>query len=116
VRDSGRGIPAEKITTLFQPLRKESGRRAQLFSQTGLGLTICRKLALALKSELQVESRIGWGTRFYFEMDLPICVARRSGARSAPRHSPVHPVRNSGTHASRPQRDSNPNGKRPRGS
>src|SRR2546425_898759 len=40
VRDSGRGIPAENITTLFQPLRKGQGRRAQLFSQTGLGLTI----------------------------------------------------------------------------
>src|SRR5882762_3623983 len=60
VRDSGRGIPPDKVTTLFQPLRKESGRRGQLFSQTGLGLTICRKLATALKSELKVESRIGW--------------------------------------------------------
>jgi signal transduction histidine kinase len=59
VRDSGRGIPAEKITTLFQPLRKESGRRGQLFSQTGLGLTICRRLASAMKSELKVESRTG---------------------------------------------------------
>src|SRR6266576_2055871 len=78
VRDSGRGIPADKITTLFQPLRKESGRRGQLFSQTGLGLTICRKLTSAMKSELKVESRIGWGTSFYFELELPIVAARRS--------------------------------------
>src|SRR5216117_243492 len=69
VRDSGRGIPAETITTLFQPLRKGQGRRAQLFSQTGLGLTICRKLVLAMKSDLKLESRTGWGTRFYFEID-----------------------------------------------
>jgi two-component system capsular synthesis sensor histidine kinase RcsC len=106
VRDSGRGIPEEKITTLFQPLRKESGRRGQLFSQTGLGLTICRKLATAMKSELQVESRIGWGTRFYFQLDLPIAPARRSGPRVAPRPA-THPVRNSGSHAPRssgPQR------------
>ena len=115
VRDSGRGMPPEKITTLFQPLRKESGRRAQLFSQTGLGLTICRKLALAMKSELKVESRIGWGTRFYFELDLPIVAVRRSGARTAPRQSPIHPVRNSGSHPPRPSRDSNPNGKRTSG-
>ena len=98
VRDSGRGIPEEKITTLFQPLRKESGRRGQLFSQTGLGLTICRKLTTALKSELKVESRIGWGTRFYFELDLPIVPPRRSGPRSKPRPSGTHPVRNSGSH------------------
>jgi len=101
VRDSGRGIPPDKITTLFQPLRKESGRRGQLFSQTGLGLTICRKLASAMKSELKVESRIGWGTRFYFELELPVCPARRSGARAAQRASGVHPVRNSGAHAPR---------------
>src|SRR2546423_12870126 len=101
VRDSGRGIPADKITTLFQPLRKESGRRGQLFSQTGLGLTICRKLATAMKSDLKVESRTGWGTRFYFELDLPVVAARRSGPRSAPRPSSVHPVRNSGSHAPR---------------
>src|SRR5687767_5511714 len=79
VRDSGRGIPQEKITTLFQPLRKEAGRRGQLFSQTGLGLTICRKLATAMKSELKVESRTGLGTRFFFELDLLIAPARRSG-------------------------------------
>jgi len=101
VRDSGRGIPTDKITTLFQPLRKEAGRRGQLFSQTGLGLTICRKLATALKSELKVESRTGWGTRFYFEVELPIAPARRSGARAAPRVSGRHPVRNSGSHITR---------------
>ncbi|HEY3220342.1 MAG TPA: HAMP domain-containing sensor histidine kinase [Gemmatimonadales bacterium] len=100
VRDSGRGIPPEKVTTLFQPLRKESGRRGQLFSQTGLGLTICRKLASAMKSELKVESRIGWGTRFFFELDLPVVAARRSGPRAAPR-APTHPVRNSGSHPPR---------------
>jgi len=101
VRDSGRGIPPEKVTTLFQPLRKESGRRGQLFSQTGLGLTICRKLASAMKSELKVESRIGWGTRFFFELDLPVVQSRRSGPRAAPRATPTHPVRNSGSHLPR---------------
>src|SRR6266508_4460205 len=101
VRDSGRGIPTDKITTLFQPLRKESGRRGQLFSQAGLGLTICRRLTAAMKSELKVESRTDWGTRFYFELDLPVVAARRSDPRAARRVSGAHPVRNSGTHARR---------------
>ena len=100
VRDSGRGIPPDKVTTLFQPLRKESGRRGQLFSQTGLGLTICRKLCTAMKSDLKVESRIGWGTRFYFEIAVPVVSVRRSGPQ-VKRNSGVHPVRNSGSHAPR---------------
>lgn len=109
VRDSGRGIPSEKVTTLFQPLRKESGRRGQLFSQTGLGLTICRKLTTAMKSELKLESRIGWGTRFFFELNLPVAPLRRSGPRAATRASGTHPVRSSGSHTpstSGPQRRS----------
>src|SRR5213593_3697662 len=90
VRDSGRGIQPDKITTLFQPLRKETGRRGQLFSQTGLGLTICRKLASAMKSELKVESRIGWGTRFFFELDLrrPGAPLRTAGGAAPDRHAP----------------------------
>ena len=87
VRDSGKGMSPEKINTLFQPLRKESGRRGQLFSQTGLGLTICRKLAIAMKSELKVESRIGWGTSFFFEVELMPVPPRRSGPRATPRTS-----------------------------
>ncbi len=90
VRDSGRGIPPERLTTLFQPLRNDVGRSGQLFSQSGLGLAICRQLAAAMKSELQVESQIGEGTRFFFDLDLAIVPERRSGARAAPRKSGPH--------------------------
>jgi signal transduction histidine kinase len=78
VRDSGKGIAPEVASTLYQPLRPAVGRRGQLFSQTGLGLTICRKLVEAMGSELQVESRPGWGTRFFFELELPPCVSPRN--------------------------------------
>jgi len=97
VRDSGRGIPSERLTTLFQPLRNDVGRSGQLFSQSGLGLAICRQLASAMKSELQVESQIGEGTRFFFDLDLPIVPERRSGARAAPRKSGPHGARKSGS-------------------
>jgi len=103
VRDNGHGIPPEKLMTLFQPLRKEVGRRGQLFSQSGLGLAICRQLVSAMKSELQVESRVGEGagTRFFFDLDLPIVPARRSGARAAPRISGEQAARTSGPHGQR---------------
>lgn len=71
VRDSGRGINPGALSTLYEPLRRASGRSGYCFSGTGLGLTICRKLVAAMGSVLEVETRPQWGTRFYFELDLP---------------------------------------------
>jgi signal transduction histidine kinase len=87
VADSGKGIDAARMPTLFDPVRRSrpSGERVEhasrLFSQTGLGLTICRKLVATLGSELQVESRVGWGTRFHFTLELPPCPSRRPPSR-----------------------------------
>lgn len=72
VRDTGPGIPEEAMATLYQPFRREPLRETgYCFSGTGLGLAICRRLVAALGSELTVETRPGWGTRFSFEIDLP---------------------------------------------
>ncbi|HEY0674482.1 MAG TPA: HAMP domain-containing sensor histidine kinase [Longimicrobiales bacterium] len=72
VRDTGRGIDEAALATLFQPIRRRGGgRRGYQIAGTGLGLSICRKLVTAMGSELQLETRANWGTRFYFELDLP---------------------------------------------
>jgi signal transduction histidine kinase len=70
VRDTGRGIHAEALTTLYQPFRQSRDRSRYAFSGTGLGLALCRKLVGIMGSELKVETRAGWGTRFYFELEL----------------------------------------------
>ncbi|HEV8265441.1 MAG TPA: HAMP domain-containing sensor histidine kinase [Gemmatimonadales bacterium] len=89
VRDSGKGIDPALVDTLYEPLRRTSRRRGHLFSQTGLGLTICRKLVEAMGSELRVETRSGWGTRFFFELDLPPCPSpQRRRAPTGPRLAP----------------------------
>ncbi|MBD0320642.1 MAG: HAMP domain-containing histidine kinase, partial [Gemmatimonadetes bacterium] len=71
VRDTGAGMDEETQSTLFDPFRP--GRRSDRygFSGTGLGLAICRRLVRALGSELHYESSPGWGTRFFFEVELP---------------------------------------------
>lgn len=75
VRDTGRGISEEALASLYQPFRRSSGRAARssgfLFSGTGLGLAMCRKLLGMLDSELQFETAAGQGTRFFFELELP---------------------------------------------
>ena len=72
VRDSGPGISPDALNTLYQPFRREPARESgYYFSGTGLGLAICRRLVEALGSEIEVETRPDWGTRFSFEIDLP---------------------------------------------
>jgi signal transduction histidine kinase len=72
VRDTGHGINPEAIPTLFQPFRPGPEGHRATFSGTGLGLALCRKLVEAMGSELRYESGSDWGTRFYFELKLPI--------------------------------------------
>jgi hypothetical protein len=71
VRDTGRGIPADVMTSLFDPFRRRNpGDYA--FSSAGLGLSICRKLVSAMGGTLRVETAENSGTRFFFEIELPI--------------------------------------------
>lgn len=70
VRDTGRGYGPEALETLYDPYRRSSGKTFG-FSGTGLGLAISRKLVTAMGSTLEVETRPKWGTRFFFEVELP---------------------------------------------
>ncbi|HEU5209053.1 MAG TPA: HAMP domain-containing sensor histidine kinase [Longimicrobiales bacterium] len=72
VRDTGPGIHPDAMATLYQPFRRQSARpTGYYFSGTGLGLAICRRLLEAMGSELKLETRAGWGTRFSFVLELP---------------------------------------------
>ena len=72
VRDTGRGIPPQSMAMLFEPFRRRQKQGEYSFSGSGLGLSICRKLVEAMGSVLQVETSPGYGTRFYFVLDLPV--------------------------------------------
>jgi signal transduction histidine kinase len=72
VRDTGRGIPPQSMATLFEPFRRRQKPGEYTFSGSGLGLSICRKLVEAMGSVMQVETAPGYGTRFYFVLDLPL--------------------------------------------
>jgi signal transduction histidine kinase len=72
VRDTGRGIPPQSMVTLFEPFRRRQKQGEYAFSGSGLGLSICRKLVEAMGSNLEVETSPGYGTRFYFVLDLPL--------------------------------------------
>lgn len=71
VADTGRGIPAEALATLFEPFRRRQQAGDYAFSGSGLGLSICRKLVEAMGAELAVSTEPGVGTRFSFRLELP---------------------------------------------
>jgi signal transduction histidine kinase len=77
VRDTGRGIPQQALLTLFEPFRRRQKQGEYAFSGAGLGLSICRKLVEAMRSTLKVETAPpDTGTRFFFELDLPLASER----------------------------------------
>lgn len=71
IRDTGQGVKPEAAANMYQPFRRAVGREGYRFSGTGLGLAISRKLIEAMGSKLQLETRPDWGTRFYFELEMP---------------------------------------------
>ncbi len=71
VHDTGRGIPAQVMETLFDAFRRRPKPGEYTFSSAGLGLAICQKLVASLGAELAVDTS-DKGTRFHFEVDLPI--------------------------------------------
>lgn len=76
VSDTGRGLPAEALPSLFEPFTRRYKPGEYTFSSSGLGLTICRKLVAAMGGELQVESSAENGTRFHFVLELPVAAVR----------------------------------------
>jgi len=71
VQDTGIGIGRDQQERLFQPFEQVADM-AHRFGGTGLGLTISRQLVLLMGGDIQLESRLGQGSRFWFELDLPV--------------------------------------------
>ncbi len=68
VTDTGMGVPAEKLSTLFQPFTQVDGSHARKFGGTGLGLAISRRLAEMLGGSAWAESEVGTGSTFSFSV------------------------------------------------
>ncbi len=70
VRDSGRGIEADRLPTIF-------GRFNTSTESTGLGLALVRRLVETLGGQVSVESRLGHGTAFRFTLPIANIAADR---------------------------------------
>lgn len=70
VRDTGIGINPDKKLKIFDAFSQEDASTTKRYGGTGLGLTISNKLLGLMNSKLQVESTLGKGSTFYFEIIL----------------------------------------------
>ncbi len=69
VEDSGEGLSAEDIGQLFQPFNR-LGRAATAEEGTGIGLVVCKRLVELMGGVIGVESTVGKGSVFWFELNL----------------------------------------------
>ncbi|MDY6994623.1 MAG: ATP-binding protein, partial [Pseudomonadota bacterium] len=70
IRDTGVGIPADKITTVFTPFEQADGSIAREYGGTGLGLSITKQLVELHGGEIHIDSTPGQGTTVSFTLPL----------------------------------------------
>jgi two-component system phosphate regulon sensor histidine kinase PhoR len=71
VRDDGPGIPPENIPRIFERFYRVDKGRSRELGGTGLGLSIVKHIVESHEGTLQVESRLGVGTRFVIRIPVP---------------------------------------------
>ncbi|KAF1066107.1 MAG: Virulence sensor protein BvgS [Pseudomonas citronellolis] len=89
VEDSGIGIAANDLPSLFEPFSQVPQESHLAQGGTGLGLAICRKLAEMMGGSIELDSQVGQGTRVTVHLEVltlePLTVVEDAASLAAPR-------------------------------
>ena len=80
VRDTGIGIPQDKLALLFRPFSQVDAGRNRKYGGTGLGLSVSAHLVRLMEGEIGVNSTLGQGSEFWFTASFE----RSTAARTVP--------------------------------
>ncbi|QKJ22569.1 ATP-binding protein [Poseidonibacter lekithochrous] len=82
VSDTGIGIPKNELDNVFAPFKQVDHKSNRQYEGTGLGLSICSHIVESLDSRIHIESQIGEGSRFWFDLTLDNCEQATHNARN----------------------------------
>jgi len=83
IRDTGSGIPMQEMTRLFTGIISQGAPLSGEDGPAGLGLVVCKKLVALMGGEIAVESELGQGAVFTFNIYVDPALK--------PKYSPLHP-------------------------
>ena len=78
VKDSGIGIAEDKIASVFQAFSQADNSISREFGGTGLGLAISNQYIEMMGSHIELQSKLGEGSEFFFDLNLQIVDAKHS--------------------------------------
>ncbi|AOY90180.1 hybrid sensor histidine kinase/response regulator [Marinobacter salinus] len=90
VSDSGSGIPVERLSDIFNSFEQLDSGHTRLYGGTGLGLSLVQRLVELMGGHIQVETDLGKGSSFRFELpfELSASIAKPEPERPAARINP----------------------------
>ena len=84
VKDTGIGIPKEKLNLIFEAFKQVDGSISREFGGTGLGLSISKQIIDMMDGKIEVQSEVGEGTTFTVTIPLKESITKKTPKESIP--------------------------------